>query len=441
MRILSILLVLLSALHAAEKPNFIVILIDDLGATDIGCYGSKFYETPHIDQLAADGAKFKIGYSACTVCSPTRSAMMTGKYPARTHITDWIPGEKHPQAKLLIPEWQQSLPDKEVTIASLLKNQGYATCAIGKWHLSPAGPTAHGFDVMIADNHIGQPASYLSPYKNPNLPDGPRGEELTARCTEEALGFIEKNQSKPFFLYLAHFAVHTPLGGKPEVIDKYEKKALTMKPQGKPAYAAMIEAVDDSVGRIRAGLEKMNLTKNTVIIFTGDNGGLILRQTTTNLGMRSGKGDAYEGGVRVPFIVLWPGVTKAKTVIDVPVITQDIPTTLAEAAGASMHADGISLMPALTGGTMADRALYWHYPHYHGGGASPYSAIRDDHWKLVHFYENDRDELYNLATDPEEKNDIAIGHEQTKKLRLKLDAWLKETGAQIPQLNPKYQKK
>jgi arylsulfatase A-like enzyme len=323
----------------------------------------------------------------------------------------------------------------------LLKNQGYATCAIGKWHLSPAGPTAHGFDVMIADNHIGQPASYLSPYKNLNLPDGPRGEELTARCTEEALGFIEKNQFKPFFLYLAHFAVHTPLGGKPEVIDKYEKKALTMKPQGKPAYAAMVEAVDDSVGRIRAGLEKMNLTKNTVIIFTGDNGGLILRQITTNLGMRSGKGDAYEGGVRVPFIVLWPGVTKAKTVIDVPVITQDIPTTLAESAGASMHADGVSLMPALTGGTMADRALYWHYPHYHGGGASPYSAIRDDQWKLVHFYENDRDELYDLASDPEEKNDIAIGHEQTKKLRLKLDAWLKETGAQIPQLNPKYQKK
>ncbi len=433
MRSLLLLLVCLSAVvHAADRPpNIIFMLIDDMGWTDLSCYGSKYYQTPHIDQLAKDGMRFTQAYSACTVCSPTRSAIMTGKYPARTHITDWIAGHVRPNAPLQIPDWVKALPTDEWTVASGLRGAGYVTCAIGKWHLSPGGPAAHGFDVAIADNHKGQPDSYLSPYKNPNLPDGPVGEELTERCTSEAIKFISTNADKPFFVYLPHFAVHTPLGGKKEDIARF---ALKENPQGKPAYAAMIKAVDDSVGRIRAELEKLGLSEKTVLIFTGDNGGLELGKVTDNLGVRAGKGSAYEGGVRVPLIVRWPGVTKAGTETDIPAITPDIPATLAEAAGLEKRAfDGVSLMPVLGGGKFAERPLFWHYPHYHPGGATPYSAIREGDFRLVHFYEDERDEVYNLASDPEEKEDLATKNVgKAKDLRSKLDRWLKETGAQFP---------
>ncbi len=425
------LLTFLSASLAADKPNFVVFLIDDLGATDLGCYGSKFYETPHLDQLAKDGMRFRTAYSACTVCSPTRAAMLTGKYPARLRITDWIAGHVRPNAPLQIPDWVKALPTDEWTVASGLRGAGYATCAIGKWHLSPGGPAAHGFDVAIADNGRGQPATYLAPFKNPNLSDGPDGEELTARCTSEAIKFISTNADKPFFVYLPHFAVHTPLGGKKEDIARF---ALKENPQGKPAYAAMIKAVDDSVGRIRAELEKLGLSEKTVLIFTGDNGGLELGKVTDNLGVRAGKGSAYEGGVRVPLIVRWPGVTKAGTETDIPAITPDIPATLAEAAGLEKRAfDGVSLMPVLGRGKFAERPLFWHYPHYHPGGATPYSAIREGDFRLVHFYEDERDELYHLASDPEEKEDLATKNVgKAKDLRAKLDRWLKETGAQLP---------
>ena len=430
-RIFIALLTLVSFAWAAEKPNFVVFLIDDLGATDVGCYGSKFYETPHIDQLAKDGLRFRTAYSACTVCSPTRAAMLTGKYPARLHITDWIAGHVRPNAVLQIPDWVQALPESEWTIAGGLREKGYATCAVGKWHLSPAGPTAHGFDVGIADNHRGQPSSFLSPYKNPNLTDGPVGEELTARCTEEAVRFITANKGKPFFVYLPHFAVHTPLGGKKEDIARFAEKA---NPQGKPAYAAMIKAVDDSVGRIRAELGKLGLSENTVLIFTSDNGGLEQGKVTDNLGVRAGKGSAYEGGVRVPLIVYWPGKTKAGAETDIPSITPDIAATIADGAGLEKRAfDGVSLMPLLGGGKLTDRPIFWHYPHYHPGGATPYSAIREGDFRLVHFYEDERDELYNLATDPEEKDDLnGKNAEKGKELRGKLDGWLKATGAQFP---------
>ena len=422
---------------AAEKPNVIVFLIDDLGATDVGCYGSKYYETPQIDRLAAEGMRFRAGYSACTVCSPSRAAMITGKWPARLHLTDWIAGHERPFAKLAIPDWQKKLPVEERTIAQALHEQGYVTCAIGKWHLSAGGPAAHGFDVAIGDNHLGQPASYLTPYKNPNLPDGPPGEELTARCTEEAVRFIEGHREKPFFLYLAHFAVHTPLGGTPESIAYFAERATKISPQGKPAYAAMIKAVDNSVGRIRARLAELKLDDNTVIIFTGDNGGLELGKVTDNLGVRAGKGSAYEGGVRVPFIVYWPGVTKAGTVQEAPVITNDIPATVADLAGASLPGDGVSLAPVLRGGAMVPRALYWHYPHYHPGGATPYSAIREGDWRLVRFYEDGHEELYNLSKDPEEKDDQASREtERRGAMGKKLDAWLAETKAQMPTPNP-----
>lgn len=436
---LLLLFALVTLASAAERLNFVVFLIDDLGATDIGCYGSKYYETPQIDRLAADGARFTTGYSACTVCSPTRAAILTGKSPARLHITDWIAGHERPFAKLRIPDWQKSLPATERTVAQALREVGYATCAIGKWHLSPEGPSAHGFDVAIGDNHRGQPATYLSPYKNPNLPDGPVGEELTARCTDEAIKFIEANKEKPFFVYLPHFAVHTPLGGKPESIAYFAERAKTMQPQGKPAYAAMLKAVDESVGRIRARLEELKLDRNTVIIFTGDNGGLEGGGVTDNLGVRAGKGSAYEGGVRVPFIVYWPSTIKAGTVIEAPVITNDIPATLADLAGAKLGGEGISLAPVVKGGAMPARPLHWHYPHYHPGGATPYSAIRDGDWRLLRLYEDGKQELYNLAKDPEEKEDLSAKEpERLAALAKKLDAWLTATGAQLPTANPAF---
>ena len=423
--------------RATDKPNIIIFLIDDLGATDLGCTGSKFYETPNIDRLAKDGCRFTNTYSACTVCSPTRSAMITGKYPARLHITDWIAGHNRPFAKLAIPDWSKELPQSETTIAQRIGSAGYRTCAIGKWHLSPGGPAAHGFDVAIADNHLGQPKSYLSPYQNPNLPDGPPGESLTHRLTEEAVKFIETKSEKPFFLYLAHYAVHTPLGGLPDVVAKYEEKAKITTPQGKAKYAAMIAGVDDSVGRIRARLAELKLEKNTLIIFTSDNGGLL--GSTENLGMRAGKGSAYEGGVRVPGMIFWPGVSRAATENATPVITMDWNATALDAAGVQSAGEGRSVRALLASDAVQSRTLFWHYPHYHPGGATPYSAMRDGDWRLVHFYEDDRTELYDLKNDPEEKRDVSVT-EKTKlaELRAKLDAWLKETGAQFPTPNPNY---
>ncbi len=437
MKTLLALLFLAACATAADRPNFVVFLIDDLGATDLGCYGSTFYETPNLDRLAQDGMKFRTAYSACTVCSPTRAAMLTGKYPARLHLTDWIPGHGRRKARLAIPDWKKELPASEPTIASILRDQGYATCAIGKWHLSPAGPAAHGFDVAIANNHRGLPTSYLSPYKNPNLTDGPDGEELTDRCTAEAVKFIREKRDRPFFVYLPHFAVHTPLGAKPDAIQKYRDKAKTTQPQGQPAYAAMIQAVDESVGTIRAELKTLGLSEKTVIIFTSDNGGL--KPTTNNLGLRAGKGSAYEGGIRVPLIIHWPGTTKPGSESTEPVITMDIPHTVADAAGASLKGDGQTLRPALTGGKLPARPLFWHYPHYHPGGATPYSAMRDGSLRLLRFYEDGKEELYDLATDPLEATDLAKTQpDKAAALRAKLDAWLKATNAQLPTPNPDY---
>ncbi len=446
MRFLLALFLSIAAARAADKPNIIIFLIDDLGATDLGCTGSKFYETPNIDRLAKDGCRFTNCYSACTVCSPTRAAIITGKYPARLHITDWIAGHNRPFAKLAIPDWTKELPQSEKTIAQHLGGAGYRTCAIGKWHLSPGGPAAHGFDVAIADNHKGQPDSYLSPYKNPNLADGPPGESLTHRLTEEAVKFIEQKSDKPFFLYLAHFAVHTPLGGRPDVVAKYEEKAKLTTPQGKAKYAAMIEGVDDSVGRIRARLAELKLSDNTLIIFTSDNGGLLLGDVTQNLGLRAGKGSAYEGGVRVAGITYWPGVSRPASESATPVITMDWFATVLDAAGVKLPSrgpgvlpEGESVRPLLRGEALPARALFWHYPHYHPGGATPYSAVRYAEWRLVRFYEDGHEELYNLADDPGEKHDVIAAKKETaQELREWLDAWLEDTKAQFPKPNPNY---
>ncbi|HPZ84706.1 MAG TPA: sulfatase, partial [Thermogutta sp.] len=304
----------------------IFILLDDLGATDFGCTGSRFYETPHIDRLAAQGMRFTQGYAACTVCSPTRAAVMTGKYPARLHITDWIKGHVRPKAKLRIPDWTMYLPLEEVTIAERLRLAGYATAHVGKWHLGdpPYYPEHQGFDINIGGTHMGAPGSYFWPYGKDDrrvpLDGGQEGEYLTDRLTDEAIRFIEQHKDRPFFLYFAHYAVHTPLQAKPELVAYYEKKLAEAAAKGDnfdgqqcPVYAAMIHSVDENMGRLLECLDRLDLAERTVIFLTSDNGGLVLpacqnRPVTHNIGIRAGKGSAYEGGVRVPWIVRWPGV-------------------------------------------------------------------------------------------------------------------------------------
>jgi len=431
----------LPPLPAGPPPNIIVMLIDDMGWTDLGCYGSNYYETPHIDQLAKDGMRFTQAYSACTVCSPTRAAMLTGKSPARLHITDWIAGHVPDNSRLVIPKWTLQLPMEEETLAERLKTRGYATASIGKWHLGGEEfyPTKHGFDVNIAGTDKGSPPSYFSPYKIATLPDGPKDEFLSDRLTSEAVKFIEKNKAKPFFVYLPHYGA------------KYQAKKAD-RGHSNPVYAALVESVDDSVGALRAKLKELSLDQNTIFIFTSDNGGLShqvrsegwSRGPTDNSPARLGKGSAYEGGVHIPLIVAWPGLVKPGSTCDVPVITYDHVPTLLAATQTPLKKeqvlDGESLLPLLgQTDTLAREAIYWHYPHYHPGSARPYSAIREGDWKLIQFHEDNHVELYNLKLDAGESDNRApFDAVRAMQLRDKLNAWLKDTGAQIPERNPKY---
>jgi len=438
---------------APRAPNIIFFLIDDWGWTDAACFGSKLYETPNVDRLAAQGMKFTSAYSACTVCSPTRAAVMTGKYPARLHLTDWIAGHNRPYAKLAIPKWTQHLPLEEITIAEALKARGYATGSFGKWHLGGEAfyPEHQGFDVNVGGCDRGQPGSYFPPYGIVNVKDERPGEFLSDRLTRDAITFIEANKERPFFLYFPHYAVHTPLAGKPEVIEKYRKKlAAGNYTQTNPVYAALVESVDDSVGAVVKRLAELKLDANTIIILTGDNGGLsgtVNAQgwrpgPTRNDPLRLGKGSAYEGGVRVPLVVKWPGVTRAGSVCEAPVISVDyFPTMLEMATGAPAKGiDGESIAALLRGGARLQRdAIFWHYPHYHPGSATPYSAVRAGDWKLIHFFEDDHVELYNLKDDLGEKTDLAAANpKQAAELRAKLTAWRTAVGAQLPAKNPAY---
>ncbi len=433
--------------EAAKKPNIVFILTDDLGGTDLACFGSRFYETPNIDRLCAQGMKFTDAYSACTVCSPTRASILTGQYPARLHLTDWIAGHERPKAKLRIPDWSKHLSLETMNLARALKAAGYATASIGKWHLGEAAfwPDKQGFDLNIAGCDKGQPPSYFSPYHIPTLPDGPPGEFLSDRLTAEAVKFITQNKERPFFLYLPHYAVHTPLMAKPEVIAKYKAKADPSAPQHNATYAGLIESVDDSVGVLLRTLDDLKLTDHTLIVFTSDNGGLMLparNPVTCNAPLRAGKGSAYEGGVRVPLIVKWPGVTKPGSICHTPVISADYFPTILDIAAARGGApvDGESLVPLLKqAGPLRRDAIYWHYPHYHPGGATPYSAVREGDWRLVEFFEDNHVELYNLKNDIGEATDLASKMpEKTAALRQKLHDWRAHVGAQLPTPNPDY---
>jgi len=427
----------------SSRPNVVVVLLDDLGWTDFGGMGSTFYETPNIDRLAAQGMKFSQAYSAANVCSPTRASLLTGKYPARLHITDFIPGRPRPHAKLAMPDWTKYLPLEEWTLAEALREAGYATAAIGKWHLGGAGfsPDKQGFDRAIG-TEFGTPASYFSPYRMSTLPDGEPGEYLTDRESLEAVRFIEANKDRPFFLYLPHHAVHTPIQARKELVEKYRRKVVPGAAHSHPTYAAMIDSVDQSVGRVLAKLDELHLAEKTVVIVTSDNGGLLAM--TKNTPLRAGKGSAYEGGVRVPLLIRAPGIVSPATTCDVPVMTGDLYPTILALAGASPKprqiVDGESLEPLLRQrGTLRRDAIYWHYPHYHGQGATPYGAIRSGDWRLIEFYDDGRLELYNLRQDIGETTNLARSHAAVvESLKRKLAAWRREVGAQMPTPNPDY---
>lgn len=431
-----------------KRPNFVFFLVDDLGWTDLACQGSTFYKTPHVDRLAAGSMKFTQAYAACTVCSPTRASILTGKYPAKLHLTDWIPGHTRANAKWKVPEFNQQLPHKEITIAEALKKAGYVSASIGKWHLGGQKfyPESQGFDLNVAGTHKGQPPGYFSPYHIPTLPDGPEGEYLPDRMAQEANRFIQQcaEQGKPFFLYLPFFEVHTPLQAKKEKIEKYKAKAQPDNPHNNPVYAGMIESMDEAVGTVMAKLDELGIQDNTIIFFTGDNGGLCLRHVTSNVPLRDGKGSAYEGGVREPLFIKWPDVVKPGSVSHTPVMSIDFYPTILEMAGVNLpnpdDIDGLSLVPLLTGAGELDReALYWHYPHYHPGGAVPYSAIRQGDFRLIEFIEDDHVELYDLRNDIGEKNDLSAQlTEKVDEMRKLLHQWRMSVNAQMPLPNPDY---
>jgi arylsulfatase A-like enzyme len=436
-----------------RRPNLVLIVADDLGWADLGCYGSTYHKTPNLDRLAAQGMRFTDAYAAACICSPTRAALLTGKYPARLNLTDWLPGRPdRPDQKLLRPLISQELPAKEVTLAAALKAAGYATGHVGKWHLGGegAGPEQRGFGVNIAGDRTGSPRSYFAPFKSKDgrymtgLERAPEGEYLTDRLTAEAERFISSNHNRPFLLYLAHYAVHIPLKAKPQMIARY--KPGQPGRQGNPIYAAMIESLDESVGRILAKLDELKLTERTVVVFTSDNGGLSVREgpdtpSTINAPLREGKGYLYEGGLRVPLLVKWPGVTRPGSTSATPVCSIDLLPTILSALNmtSKSEADGVSLVPLLKGGELKRDALYWHYPHYSNQGGLPGGVVRAGDWKLIEFYENGRRELFDLKKDPGESNNRIVERpEIAKELAEKLRAWRESVGARGMKPNPDY---
>ena len=455
----------------SEPPNFVFFLIDDLGWKDLGSFGSTFHLTPNIDGLAASGMRFTHAYAASPVCSPTRASILTGRHPARLDITDWIGGSQ--RGDLLPAEYVDHLPPEEVTLAEVLKSEGYATGYFGKWHLgdSPHLPESQGFDLNVGGTGAGQPASYFFPYKAeegrspywdvPGLEEGDEGEYLTDRLTDEALAFLNEHQAHPFLLYLSHFAVHTPIQSKEGLVERYEARRDSLPPakgplhesehgrartrlvQDHPAYAGMVQSVDESVGRILSRLDDLGLAENTVVIFMSDNGGLSTLAgervgPTTNSPLRAGKGWLYEGGIRAPMIIRWPGRVAPGAECQVPVQSTDFFPTMVDMVGASAVSsaplDGSSLMPLLTGsGDLPRDALFWHFPHYHGSGNRPSGAVRMGRWKLLEWYEDGAVELYDLVADPGEREDLA-GTEPGKvgELLDRLISWRGEVGANMP---------
>jgi len=488
-----------------KLPNIVFFLVDDLGWRDVGCYGSPFYDTPHIDQLATEGVRFSQAYAASHVCSPTRASILTGKYPARLQLTDWLPGRRDfPFQQLKNAEINQHLPFEEITLAEALKAQGYSTAIFGKWHLGedPSGPLNHGFDVQVPTWNKGWPnLGYHAPFGLEGI-ESAEGDYLTDRLTDEALTFIEENKDQPFFLYLSHFAVHDPIHGRPDLVEKYRNKLANMQRAMGPAFilegnpdearplsrqeldvlstqpshqghrvlpqrtvkikqhqdnvqfAAMVEAMDESLGRVLERLAALDLSDNTIIIFYSDNGGMSAANfynpertvpnaklneaySTSNVPLRGAKGWLYEGGIRVPMIVKWPGQGQGGTVSEEPVISPDFYPTILDMAGlpaqTRQNVDGVSFVPALKGEVFKRSAIYWHFPHYSNHGMqSPGGAIRLGEYKLLEYFENNTVQLFNLKDDLEEQNNLAMTQpEKTSELLAMLQAWRKKVSARM----------
>lgn len=470
----------------AAATNVVFIMADDLGYMDVGFNNpDSFYETPSLDAMAKESVRFTAGYAACPVCSPTRSSILTGQYPARTRNTDYfgapnefldqIPADYDPQkhgrfgnhAKrpALPAPYLGRLAAEHTTLAEALKEAGYATMHAGKWHLGPKGsfPEDHGFDVNIGGNSRGGPyggKKYFSPYGNPSMTDGPDGEHLPDRLATEVDQFIGKNKDGKFFVYLPFYSVHTPLIGRDDLIEKYraekKKQGLTAAFENEPPrqnrtvqehaiYAAMVEAMDEAIGKVLKSLDDHGVADDTIVVFFSDNGGLSTSEgsPTSNLPYRAGKGWMYEGGIREPLIVRWPKGAKGGTTCDVPVISTDFYPTFLEACGLELkpeqHKDGMSLLPLLKdpSADFERGPIFWHYPHWGNQGGIPSAAVRDGDWKLIEYYWGKQPELFDLSKDPGERENLAASHpEMLAELKAKLDGFRKDTDALLPAPNP-----
>lgn len=454
-----------------SKPNILFIFADDLGYHDLSIMGSDYYETPNIDRIAAEGMIFTNGYANCQVCSPSRASIMSGKFPPRHGITDWIgarTGEEWRKAgrftKMLPPEYIHHLPHEYTTLPEALKEEGYKTFFAGKWHLGNEGswPEDHGFDINKGGWERGSPiGGFYAPWENPNLEYHYEGESLTMRLAKETVEFMEQNRDTAFFAFLSFYAVHSPLQTTQEKWSKYRQKAEDMgiaetgfkmghflpirQVQDNPLYAGLLETMDDAIGLVLDYLDAIGLAENTIVIFTSDNGGVSAGDAfaTSNLPLSGGKGYQFEGGIRVPYFIRIPWLDIAGKESDVPVTGADFYPTFLELAGADLrpaeHNDGVSLVPALTGGTIEKRPLIWHYPHYGNQGGQPSSIIRLGDWKLIHYYEDGREELYNLKNNPEESTDLAGSNpELVSELSERLFSYLHDVGARFPVHDPQY---
>ncbi|MFV0565208.1 MAG: sulfatase [Flavobacteriaceae bacterium] len=455
-----------------QKPNIVIILVDDLGWKDLGYTGSTFYESPNIDVLSEKSVQFPNAYSSSPVCSPARASILTGKHPSTLNITDWIPGDDPQNQELIGPKDYNQLPLEEYTLAEVLKENHYTTFFAGKWHLGGSNftPEHQGFDVNIGGGHYGQPpGGYYSPYKNDKIMDGPEGEYLTDRLTSETISFINKNSEKPFFVLLSFYSVHTPIQPNKTHIEKFEDKlaqipnhdikkanlgnnTVSRLDQYNPEYASMVYAMDENVGKLIKALKAQGVYNNTIIVFTSDNGGLsTLQKSTRNNSptaptsvapLKAGKGWLYEGGLKVPLLIKPVNFNKTKT-IETSVVGSDIfPTVLAMADIKNTRTnriDGKDLSPLLKGKNINRNALFWHYPHYHGSGWTPGSSIKKDNWKLIALYSENTFELYNLSTDPYETNNVILQFpEIANDLKQELLKHKEETNSKIPTVNPNF---
>jgi arylsulfatase A-like enzyme len=457
-----------AAAEKAKPLNFVFFLVDDFGWMDIGANNPHcFYETPNIDRLARSGMNFTNGYAANPVCSPTRYSIMTGKYPTRAGATNWFSGKRSGRFNPApLNDW---MPLEEVTLAEALKEHGYRTAFVGKWHLGSEEkywPENQGFDINIGGWSVGSPrGGYFAPFENPRLGDYPKGSHLPKVLTDESLKILDRYKNDPFLLYLAFYSVHTPLQGREDLIAKYKAKRQKLLDaaerefgpeeqvwpveqerqvrlrQCHPVYAAMVEAMDEQIGRVLDKLEQLGIADSAAVILMSDNGGLSTSEgsPTSNLPLRGGKGWLYEGGIREPFMIRWPGVTKPSSESDVPVISTDFYPTILDMAGLPLmkdqHLDGVSLAPLLKGATSIDRdALYWHYPHYSNQGGFPGGAIRMGNFKLIERFEDGRVSLYDLQNDIGERQDLAAQYPQrVEQMRSKLHEWYKNVDAKFLQ--------